>query len=183
VSLSRLRTHSPSLSRCSVGPSYRRCSFPPTPTLSLPHRPHLSAVSNLTPTISPLWTRPRPRTRAPFEPHALLVHLPLLICTFCQTLSPSLLLCPHVQGAPPPPAVDRCLFCGHRRVRAPSSATVSSTSLSDAPDTLQCSLSLSVSSDLRSPEQSLRSRSPATIAPSCPCASTVASRLRRFPSR
>jgi hypothetical protein len=68
--------------------------------------------------------------RAPFKPHALLAHLPSLICALCQILSPSLSLCPRVQGAPPPPTVDRYLFCGHRRVCAPSSATVSSASLS-----------------------------------------------------
>jgi hypothetical protein len=116
--------------------------------------------------ISPSWTRPhprvlrpRPRTRAPFEPRALLAHLPSLICALCQTLSPSLSLCPCMQGAPPLPPVDRCLFCGHRRVRAPSNATVSSASLSTSRDTLQCALSLSVSSGSRSPEQSLQPES------------------------
>jgi hypothetical protein len=95
----------------------------------------------------PPWThphlrvpRPRLRPRAPFEPRALLAHLSSLICALCPTLSPSLSLCPLVQGAPPPPAVDRCLFCGHRRVRAPSSAMVSFASLSAAWDTLQCAL-------------------------------------------
>jgi hypothetical protein len=137
------------------------------PALSLSRRPHLSAVPHLPPTISPPWThprpcvlRPRPRTRAPFEPRALLAHLPSLICTLCQILSASLSLYPRVQGAPPPPAVDCCLFCGHRRVCAPSSATVSFALLSAARDTLRCALSLSVSSGLRSPEQSSRSRCP-----------------------
>jgi hypothetical protein len=73
--------------------------FPRACSLSLSHHPHLSAVPNLSPTISPPWTRPRPcvlrpcpRARAPFEPRALLAHLPSLICAFCQTLSPSLAL-------------------------------------------------------------------------------------------
>jgi hypothetical protein len=44
---------------------------------------------------------------------------------------------------PPPPAVDRCPFYGHRRVRAPARATVSSASLSAARDTLRCALPLS----------------------------------------
>jgi hypothetical protein len=123
--------------------------------LSLSRCPHQSVVPNLSPTISPPWTRPRPRVlrprpcaRAPFEPRALLAHLPSLICALCQTLSPSLSLCPRVQRAPPPPAVDRCPFCGHRRVRAPSSATVSFALPSAARDTLRCALSLSVSSGL-----------------------------------
>jgi hypothetical protein len=147
----------------------------PAPSLSLSHRPHLSAVSNLSPMIFPPWTHPRPRTCAPFEARVLLVHLPSLICALCQTLSHSLSLCPCVQGAPPSPAVDRCLFCGHRRVHAPSSVTVSSAILSAAQDTLRCALSLSVSSGPCSPEQSSRSRSPAAVAPSSPCASTIAS--------
>jgi hypothetical protein len=108
--------------------------LPPTPTLSLcPAVPTCQLVLNLPPTISLPWTRPRPRVlrprprpHAPFEPLALLAHLSSLICALCPTLSPSLLLCPRVQRAPPPPAVDRCLFRGHRRARAPSSATVSS---------------------------------------------------------
>jgi hypothetical protein len=156
------------------------------PLLSLSRRPHLSARPQPPAHDPPPWTRPRPhvlrprpRTRAPFEPHALLAHLPSLICALCQTLS----LFPRVQGAPPPSAVDRCLFCSHRRVRAPSSATVSFTLLSAARDTLRCALSLSVLSGLRSPEQSSCSRSPTVVAPSNPCASVIASRLQRFPSR
>jgi hypothetical protein len=90
---------------------------PPAPTLSLSRRPHLSAIPNLSPMISPSWARPRPCACAPFEPHDLLAHLPSLICALCQTLSPSLSLCPRKQRAPPPPIVDRCLFCGRRRVR------------------------------------------------------------------
>jgi hypothetical protein len=160
------------------------------PARSLSCCPHQSAVSNLSPTISPPWTRPRPRdlrprscTRAPFEPRALLAHRPSLICALCQTPSPSLSLCPRVQGAPPLPTVDRCLFCGHLRVLAPSSATVSSASLSAARDTLRCALSLSAQSSPRSPEQSSRSWSPAVVAPSSLCASAIASRHQRFPSR
>jgi hypothetical protein len=49
----------------------------PAPTLSLSRHPHLSAVSNLPPTISPPWTRPSPRVLRPrlcacahFEPRA-----------------------------------------------------------------------------------------------------------------
>jgi hypothetical protein len=113
--------------------------------------PTCQLVLNLPPTISPSWTHPRPRvlrphprTCAPFEPRALLAHLPSLICALCQTLSPSLSLCPRVQGAPPPPVVDRCLFCRRRCVCTPSSATVSSASLSAARDTFRCALSLSV---------------------------------------
>jgi hypothetical protein len=45
-----------------------------------------------------------------------------------------------MQGAPPPPAVDHCLFCGRRRARASSSATVSSALLLAARDTLRCAL-------------------------------------------
>jgi hypothetical protein len=48
----------------------------------------------------PPWTRPhlcvlqpRPLTCAPFEPRALLAHLPSLICALSQTPSPSLSLC------------------------------------------------------------------------------------------
>jgi hypothetical protein len=57
-----------------------------------------------------------------------------------------------MQGAPPPLAVNRCLFCGRRRACAPSSATVSSASLSAAWDTLRCALSLSAASGPRSLE-------------------------------
>jgi hypothetical protein len=97
--------------------------------------------------ISPPWTcprllvlRPLPRARAPFEPCAQLAHLPSLICTLCQTPSPSLSLCPREQRAPPPPAVDYWPFYGHRHFRAPSNATVSFASPSAARDTLCCAL-------------------------------------------
>jgi hypothetical protein len=159
-------------------------------SLSLSRCPHLSVVLNLPSMISPPWMRLRPHVlwprlcaHAPFEPRALLTHLLSLICTLCQTLSPSLSLYPREQRALPPPADDHCLFCGHRRVRAPSSATVSSALLSAARDTLRCALSLSIASGPRSPEQSSRNRSPAVVAPSSLCASAVASRHQRFPSR
>jgi hypothetical protein len=170
----------PSLSHCSVGPTCR-CYFPHARplSLSLPCHPHLSARPQ------PLAHDPPPRTcpRAPFEPRAMLAHLPSLIYALCPTLLPSLSLCPRVQGAPPPPTIDRCLFCGRRRACAPSSATVSSALLSAARDTLRCAISLSSASGPRSAEQPSRSRSPAPVAPSSLCASAVASRLQRFPSR
>jgi hypothetical protein len=159
-------------------------------SLSLSCRPHLSAVLNLPPMITPPWTRPRPHVlrprpcpHAPFEPRALLTHLSSPICALCPTLSPSLLLCPRVQGAPPPPADNHYLFCGRRRARAPSSATVSSALLSAAQDTLRCALFLPTTSSPRSLEFPLCSRSSATVALSSPCASVVASRCQRFCSR
>jgi hypothetical protein len=131
-------------------------------SLSLPRRPHLSAVLNLPPMISPPRTRPRPRVlrprpcaRAPFEPRALLVHLSYLICVVCPTFSPSLSLFPR----------DHRLFRGRHRARAPSSATVSSVVLSTAQDTLRCALFFLATSDPRSPECFLHSRSPTAIDP------------------
>jgi hypothetical protein len=62
-----------------LGPRCRRC-FPRTRPLplSLSRRPHLSAVPNLLPTISPPWTcprphvlRPRPSPPRPARPHPL----------------------------------------------------------------------------------------------------------------
>jgi hypothetical protein len=164
-----LSAHSPPLSRCRVGQSCRRRSFPPRPlSLSQPRRPHLSAVLNLPPMISPSWTRTRPRVlrprpcaRAPFEPRAPLAHSSSLICALCPTLSPS--LCPRELGAPPPPTGAHCLFRGRRRARAPSSATVSFALQSAARDTLRCALSLPAVSGPRSPEQFLCSRSPAAF--------------------
>jgi hypothetical protein len=154
--------------------------FPPPPP---PPRP-LSlcpAVPNLSPMISPPWTHPRPhvlrphpRAHAPFEPRALHAHLPSLICALCQTPSPSLSLCPRVQRALPPPVIDCYPYCGHRRVCAVSRATVSSASLSAALNTLRCALPLYGSSGPRSLERFLRSRSPAAVAPSYPCASAIA---------
>jgi hypothetical protein len=168
---------SPSLSRCPVGSAYRRrCSRARPLPLSLSRHPHLSAVLNLPPTISPPWTRPRPSPRAPFEPHALLAHLPSPICALCPALS----LCPR---EPRTSADVHRLFRGCRCARAPSSATVSFALPLATRDTLRCALSLSGLSDPRSPEWFLRSRSSATVAPPRPCASVVASCLQRFPSR
>jgi hypothetical protein len=171
-----------------VGQSYRRRSFPPVPTLSLSRHPHLLARPQPPTHDLPRRGRAHARAfcghvRAPFEPHALLAHLSSLICAFYSTLSPSLSLCPRVQGAPPPPAVDRCLFRGRRRARAPSSAPVSSALLPAAQDTLRCVLSLPVASGPRSPEFLLCSRSSTTVALSSPYASVVASRRRHFCSR
>jgi hypothetical protein len=151
-----------SLSHCTVGPTYRRW-FPRVHplSLSLPRRPHLSAVPNLSPTIS---RRGRAHVRsfsghvrAPFEPRALLAHLSYLICALCPALLPSLSLCPRVQRTPPPPADAHCLFYGHRRARAPSSATPPC-----------CVRSAVTGAFLAQPEST-------TIAPSNPCASAVAS--------
>jgi hypothetical protein len=167
------RALSPPLSRYPVGRTCRRWFPRVRPlSLSLSHRPHQSVVLNLPPTISPPWTRPRPRVlrprpcaRAPFEPCALLAHLSSLIYALCPTLSPSLSIYPHEQGAPSPPADDHCLFRGHHHARAPSSATVSSALLSAARDTLRCALSFPAASGPRSSEHFLRSRSPATVDP------------------
>jgi hypothetical protein len=75
-----------------MGPSCRRRSLSLAPALSLSRHPHLSAVSNLSPTITPPWTRPRPRTRAPFEPRALLAHLPSHLRPLPDSLALSLAL-------------------------------------------------------------------------------------------
>jgi hypothetical protein len=114
-----------------VGQSYRRRSFPRACPLSLSRRPHLSAVSNLPPTISSPWTRPRPHVlrprsspRAPFERLALLAHLPSLICApaeLSRPLScsarmnrdlrhcpPTLTACSMAAVAPVPRPVPRC---------------------------------------------------------------------------
>jgi hypothetical protein len=174
-----------------VGPSCRRC-FPrarPLP-LSLSCRPHLSVVSNLSPTISSPWTRPRPRVpqprpspRAPFEPRTLLAHLPSLICALCPAPSPSLSLCPREPRAPPPPADAHRLFRGRRCARAPSSATVNFALLSATRDTLRCALSLPAAPSPCSPECFLAQPESATVAPSSLCASAVASRRHLFCSR
>jgi hypothetical protein len=137
-------------------------------SLSLyPAVPTCQLVLNLSPTISPPWSRPRPHVLrphpsscAPFEPRFLLAHLPSLICALYPTLSPSLSLCPREHGTPPPPTDAHCLFHGRRRARAPSSATVSSALLLAARDTLRCALSLPAASGPHSPEHFLRSRSP-----------------------
>jgi hypothetical protein len=120
-------------------------------SLSLSRHPHLSA-------------RPQPPTHdllvvdAPTSARSPATSVPLLsLAPYSPTsplsFAPSLSLCPCVQRAPPSPTIDRCLICGHCPVRAPSSATVSSASLSAARDTLRCALSLSAAFGLRSPEQ------------------------------
>jgi hypothetical protein len=162
----------------------------PAPSLC-PTDPTCQRVPNLSPTISPSWTRPCPRVLrprpspcTPFEPHALLAHLPSSICALCQALSLSLTHSAHTNREPPPPPADvHRLFRGRRCARAPSSATVSFALLSASRDTLRCAPSLPGSAGLRSPEWFLRSRSSATIAASRPCASAATSCLQRFPAR
>jgi hypothetical protein len=175
-----------------MGQSCRRHSFFPAPSLSLSlsRRPHLSAVSNLPPTISPPWTRSRPcvlqprlSPRAPFEPRALLAHLPSLICALCPVPSPSLSLCPREQRAPPPLADAHRMFCGHRCACAPSSATVSFALPSATRDTLWCALSLPVASGPRPPERFLAQPESATVALLSPSASPVVLLRQRFCSR
>jgi hypothetical protein len=140
--------------------------------LSLSCRPHLSARPQPPAHDPPSWTRPRPRdlrpsphVPTPFEPCALLAHLPSLTCALSRTLSPSLSLCPRDQRAPPPPTVDRHPFYDHRRARAPSVASVSSASLSATRDTLWFARSPSGLPSPCSPEHFLRSRSPAAVDP------------------
>jgi hypothetical protein len=150
-------------------------------SLSVPSSPPVSSSSTFCPR-TPRRGRAHVRAfsghvrapRAPFEPHALLAHLSSLNCDLCPTLSASLSLYPRVQGALPPSAVDRCLFCGRRRARAQSSSMVSSALLSAARDTLRCALSLSAVSGPRSPEQSSCSRSPTVVAPSSLCGPAIA---------
>src|SRR5690349_21435591 len=93
----------------------------PVPALSLSVLPSPPVSHPQPPTHDPpSWTRPRPRilrprTRAcaPFEPHALLAHLPSLI--YALSRAPSLSLCARDQRTPPPLTVGRCPFCDHRR--------------------------------------------------------------------
>jgi hypothetical protein len=155
-----------------------------------PTVPTCQPISNLSPTISPPWMHPRPRVlqphpspRVPFEPSALLAHLPSLICAFCPAPSPSLSVCLHEPRAPPPPADAHRLFRGRRCARALSSATVSFALPSTTRDTLRCALSLPVASGLRSPERFLAQPESATVTPSSPYASAVVSRRQRFCSR
>jgi hypothetical protein len=150
----------------------------------------MSVVLNLPPTISPSWTcprprvlRPRPSPRAPFEPRALLAHLPSSICALCPALSPSLSLCPHkprtsaiARRCPPPvswPPLRPCPVQCHGKLHL-------AVSYSGHPSVCP---PLSGLSGLCSPEWFLRSRSSATVAPSRPCASAVAPCLQRLPSR
>jgi hypothetical protein len=72
-----------------------------------PADPTCQRVPNLSPTISPPWTRPRsclqrprPSPRAPFEPRTLLAHLPSSICALRPALSLSLSLCPREPRTP-----------------------------------------------------------------------------------
>jgi hypothetical protein len=163
---------SPSLS-LSHGPDLSALVLPRAPApLSLSRRPHLSVVSNLSPTISPPWTRPRPRVpqprsspHAPFEPRARLAHLPSPICALCPAPSPSLSLslCPREPRAPPLPADIHRLFRGRCCARAPSSATVSFALPLATQDTLRCALFLPAVPGPCSPEQFLHSRSPAVV--------------------
>jgi hypothetical protein len=133
-----------------------------------PAIPTCQPVSNLSPMISPPWTRPRPcvlRPRpsphAPFEPRALLAHLPSFICALCPAPSPSLSLCLHEPRAPLPPADAHRLFRGRRCARAPSSATVSFALPSATRDTHWCALSLPTVRPVHAHRSVfLRSRSP-----------------------
>jgi hypothetical protein len=136
---------------------------PPSPSISHPQPPAHDP---------PPWTRPRPRVLrprpracAPFEPRALLAHLPSLICALSRAPSLSLPLCARDQRTPPPLTVGRCLFCNHCCARAPSFASVSSASPLAARDTLRCALPLSGLPGPRSPERFLHSRSSAAVDP------------------
>jgi hypothetical protein len=96
------QTQAPSLPRSLAAPWDR-----PVGAVSLAHAhlpslcptdPTCQHVPNLSPMISPSWTRPRPRILrprpspgAPFEPCALLARLPSSICALCPALS----LCPR----------------------------------------------------------------------------------------
>jgi hypothetical protein len=91
-------TLSPSAPTLSLCPTVPTCQLSPT---SRPWSPRRGRPCSRV-------LRPCPRARAPFEPRALLAHLPLFICALCQTPSPSLSLCPREQRAPPPPVVDCC---------------------------------------------------------------------------
>jgi hypothetical protein len=61
-----------------------------------PTDPTCQRIPNLSPMISPPWTRPRPRVLRPRpSPRALVAHLPSSICALCPALSLSLSLCPR----------------------------------------------------------------------------------------
>jgi hypothetical protein len=114
------QTRAPSLPRSLAAPWDRpvgAVALARALSLSLcPTDPTRQRVPNLSPTISPPWTHPRPRVlrprpspRVPFEPRVLLAHLPSSICALCPALSPSLSLCPReprtsatVRRRPPP---------------------------------------------------------------------------------
>jgi hypothetical protein len=142
------------------------------PLLSLSRRPHLSARPHSPAHDPPPWTHPQPRdlrlpphVPAHFEPRALLAHLSLLTCALSRTLSHSPSHYARNQGAPPPPTIDYRSFCGPRRARAPSVASVSFALPSATRDTLWFSLPLSDLPGPRSPKRFLRSRSPAAVDP------------------
>jgi hypothetical protein len=150
-----------SLSLCPAVPTCQSSltSHPRSPRRG---RSHVLAFSGHVRTLAPLLSL------APYSPTSPRSFAPSTKSS--RPLSRSM----RATRAPPPAAVDRCLFCSHRRVRALSRATVSSALLSAARDTLRCALSFSVLSSPRSPEQSSRSQSPAAVASSLPCASIVA---------
>jgi hypothetical protein len=168
-------TRSPSLPLSLAAPWSRYGGAVLSPTrslLSLSYRPHLSARPQLPAHDPPQWTRPRsrilrprPSVCAPFEPRALLAHLPSLTCTLSRTPSPSLSLYARDERAPPPPTVDRRPFCDRRRARIPSVASVSSASLSATLDTLWFARFPSSLPGPSSPEHLLHSRSPAAVDP------------------
>ena len=171
----------PSLSRCTVGRAVGAVSLARVRSLSLcPTVPTCQLVSNLSPTISLPWTRPRPLVLRPRpSPRTVLAHLPSLICALCAAPSPTLSLCPHEPRAPPPPADAHRLFRGRRCGRAPSSATVSFALPSATRDTLQCALSLPTASSPRSPESffcaaGVRHRHPVEPLRLCRCFATPA---------
>jgi hypothetical protein len=180
------------LSLCPVGqPCRRRCSRP---------HPLSPSLCPAVPTCQPSSTsHPRSPRRGRAHVRAFSGHdrapAPLLNPAPCSPTSP-LPFAPSAQlsrplsrfahaNREPPPSLDDVhrLFRGRRCARAPSSATVSFALLSATRDTLRCALPLSGLFGPRSPEWFLRSRSSATVAPSRPCASTVAPCLQRFPSR
>jgi hypothetical protein len=95
-----LRAFSPPLSRCPVGQACQRrplacalasLSISPTPPVSSSSTPRPRSPAVDAPmSVRSLTTSAHPR---PFEPRALLAHLPSLICALYQALSPSLSLC------------------------------------------------------------------------------------------
>jgi hypothetical protein len=160
-------------------------------SLSLcPTVPTCQLVLNLPPTISSPWTRPRPRVLRPRPRPAPLLSPrparppPLSHLRPLPNPLPLSLVLPTRAGSsatahrrPLPilrPPSRLCPVQCHGELRLIVSATR---------DTLQCALSLFAASGPCSPEQSSRSRSPAAIALSSLCASVVASRHQRFPSR
>jgi hypothetical protein len=181
------QTRAPSLPRSLVVPWDRPISAVALARARLPSLyptdPTCQRVPNLSPKISPPWTRPRSRDLRPRpSPRALLAHLPSSICALCPALSLS--RSAHANRGPPPPSIDvHRLFCGRRCARVPSSATVRFALPLATRDTLRCALSLPAAPGPRSPEHFLAQPESATVAPSSLCASVVALRRQRFPSR